>query len=92
MKVESVHNVRGRGIVVVVQRSDESAGVLVGAHLSNGERIWRVTGVETAKTLMLPPRPIGPIGLVLSGDVPPAVGDDLQVVGVAPPTKTDAPR
>lgn len=76
----------------MVQRSDESAGVSVGAHLSNGERVWRVTGVETARTLLRPSRPLGPIGIWLSGDVPPAVGDDLQVAGVAPSSPTDAPR
>jgi len=78
MKVQSVHTIRGRGIVAVVPRGEaESFCLSVGAYVSSGERIWQVTGIDTARL-----RGDG-VGIYLSGDVPPAVGDDLQVAGIA---------
>jgi len=74
VKVQAIYSIRGRGVVVVVPRG-EAEGLSVGAYVSRGEHVWRVTGIDTARRSA----PTDPVGIYLSGDVPPAVGDDLRV-------------
>lgn len=77
MKVESVNHVKGRGHVACVL-DDGTASV--GSVVSDGERLWRVSGIERFATLMSPPKTGARIGLVLAVDAPPVVGAELTVV------------
>ena len=69
MIVKSIFQIKGRGIIAVVDASDIPVGVLkIGIWVHQGDKSWKIVGVETACGGSL----LNDVGLVLSGttDIP----------------------